>query len=130
MRPLFFVPARLCASPYVVNDMLDIKWTIEVHVPQLDFWGEKLMAELSGIHAAIVELTNQQAAGSDAIATQLTTIADEIAQLNTAAISQDDLDAIEQQIRAAAQLAADQAAQIRANSQQIAGMVPDEPPAA
>lgn len=86
------------------------------------------MAELSGIRDAIVHLTEQQAQGSEAIAEQLNVIASEIEQLNTASIEQADLDELAAQIRAAAQTATDQAAAIRANSQQISGMVPDAPP--
>lgn len=114
----------------VVPMTLDINWTLTVIIPQLDVWGEKIVAELQGIKDAIAQLSEQQAAGSDAIAAQLTVIADEIAQLNSASISQDELDALEKQIRDAAQVASDQAAQIRANSQQISGMVPDAPPVA
>lgn len=106
---------------------LDITWHITVAVPQLERLTEVLMAELSGIHQALDALTQAQIAGSEAIAAQLTTIADEIAQLEVSDIEQGQLDAIEQQIRAAATLATEQAAQIRANSAQVAGMVPDDP---
>jgi len=78
---------------------------------------------------AITALTAQQAAGSDAIAAQLTAIADEIAQLNAGAITQEQLDAIEQQIRTAATTAEQQAADIRSNTEQITTIVPDAPPA-
>ena len=115
---------------------LDIHWTLTVSVPQLDTLtdtlrsiGAQLMADLSGIHDALVQLTEQQAQGSEAIAEQLSVIASEIEQLNAGSIDQADLDELAAQVRAAAQTATDQAAQIRANSQQISGMVPDEPPA-
>jgi hypothetical protein len=116
--------------------MMDIHWTIEVHVPQLDVLqqvlldiGAQLMAELTGIREAIATLGTQQAAGSDAIAAQLTAIADEISQINAETIVQADLDALAQQIRDAAKVAEDQATAIRTNTAQIAGIVPDAPPA-
>jgi hypothetical protein len=115
---------------------LDIHWTLTVEVPQLASLeaavrqlGVQLMADLQGIQAEIAHLSEQQAAGSDAIAAQLTVIADEVSQINAETIKQEDLDALAAQIRQAAQVATDQAAQIRANSEQIAGIVPDAPPA-
>jgi hypothetical protein len=115
---------------------LDIHWTLTVSVPQLDTLaqtlaqlGAQLMADLQGIQAEIANLSEQQAAGSDAIAAQLTVIADEISQINAETIKQEDLDALAAQVRQAAQVATDQATQIRANSAQIAGIVPDAPPA-
>jgi hypothetical protein len=115
---------------------LDISWTLTVHIPQLDLiqqtlmdLGAQLMAELTGIEDAIVTLGTQQAAGSDAIAAQLTAIADEISQINAETIAQADLDALAQQIRDAAAVAEKQAADIRTNTASIAGIVPDTPPA-
>jgi hypothetical protein len=116
--------------------MMDIHWTLTVQVPQLDALqqtlldiGAQLMAELTGIQDAIVTLGTQQAAGSDAIAAQLTAIADEISQITAETIAQADLDALAQQIRDAATVAEDQAAAIRTNTASIAGIVPDAPPA-
>lgn len=113
---------------------LDIKWTIEVQVPQLDTiqqtlltLGDKVVASIQGISEAIDALASQQASGSEAIATQLTVIADEISQLNAESLEQADLDALAQRIRDAAAVAEQQAADIRANSASISGMVPDEP---
>jgi hypothetical protein len=115
---------------------LDINWTLTVHIPQLDALqqtlldiGAQIMAELTGIQDAIVTLGTQQAAGSDAIAAQLTAIADEISQITAETIQQADLDALAQQIRDAAAVAEKQAADIRANTAQVAGIVPDTPPA-
>ena len=86
------------------------------------------MAELQGISDAITALVEQQATGSEAIAEQLTVIADEISQFQAGdPISQAELDELEAKIRAAADTATQQAAQIRSNSQQIAGIVPDSP---
>lgn len=110
--------------------MIDINWTLTANVPQIEVWGERIVAELQGIRDAMAELGTQQAAGSEAIASQLTVIANEIAQLDAEAISQEQIDKLAGDIRAAAQLAEEQAAQVRANSQQIAGMVPDDPPPA
>lgn len=87
------------------------------------------MDRLDGIITAIGELTTQQAAGSEAIAAQLTAIADEIAQLTAGSITDEQLDAIEQQIRTAASTAQQQAADIQTNTEQITGIVPDAPPA-
>jgi hypothetical protein len=116
--------------------MMDIKWTIEVQIPQLDALqqtlldiGAQIMAELTGIQDAIVTLGTQQAAGSDAIAAQLTAIADEISQISAETIEQADLDALALQIREAAAVAEKQAADIRANTASISGIVPDAPPA-
>jgi predicted XRE-type DNA-binding protein len=107
--------------------MLDITWTIKVELPQLEQWGPLLMATLQGIQHEIANLVAQQATGADAIATQLTVIADEISQLDAAQLQQADLDVLAAQIREAAMTAEQQAAQIRANSQQIGGMVPEAP---
>jgi hypothetical protein len=114
---------------------MHITWDITVNVPQLDTinqtlltLGAQAMADLQSIQAAIVELTTQQAAGQQALTDQLTVIANEIDQLDAESIDQAEIDALAQQIRDAA--AASQAAtdQVRANSAQIAGMVPDQPP--
>ena len=106
---------------------LDINWTFTVIIPQLDALGAQLMDRLTGIENAILDLGTQQAAGTAAIAAQLTVVANEISQLNAETIQAADLARLEQQIRAAAKIAEDQAAAIRANSQQIASMVPDPP---
>jgi uncharacterized phage infection (PIP) family protein YhgE len=114
---------------------MHITWDITVNVPQLDTinhtlltLGAQLMADLQGIKDAIVELTSQQAAGQQALTDQLTVIANEIDQLDAEAIDQAELDALAQQIRDAAAVSQAGVDQVRANSAQIAGMVPDEPP--
>lgn len=87
------------------------------------------MDRLEGITQAINALVEQQAVGDEAIAAQLTVIADEISQLNAGSITDAELDALETRIRDAAATAERQAADIRANSQQITGIVPEAPPA-
>jgi hypothetical protein len=106
---------------------LDINWTFTVVIPQLDLLGAQLMERLQGIIDALSALTTQQAAGSDAIAAQITVVADEIAQANEGTITKEQLDAIEAQLRSAAATAQQQAADIRANSEQIATVIPDPP---
>lgn len=107
----------------------DIQWTLIVNVPQLDTWGEKLVASVDSIKAELIRLTDAQASGTQAIAQQLTVIADEIAQFNADTITQEQLDKLEAELRTAADTATQQAADIQANNQQIAGIVPDAPPA-
>ena len=121
---------------------MDIQWTIIVQVPQLDALIQTLetigvaMADaLSGIKDALIDLNNQQAASSQALADQLTAIAVEIDQVAAAIaaggpVSQEQLDAIAQHIRDAAKIASDQAAQIAANTASIEGMVTPAPPPA
>lgn len=109
---------------------MEITWNITVSVPEIAIWGEKIVERLQGIQDQLVALTTAQADGSDAIAAQLTVIADEIGQLNAGAITDEQLTQIEAQIRQAADLATQQAADIRSNSQQISTIVPDAPPPA
>ena len=121
---------------------MDIQWTIIVQVPQLDALIQTLetlgvaMADaLSGIKDALIDLNNQQAASSQALADQLTAIAVEIDQVAAAIaaggpVSQEQLDAIAQHIRDAADIAANQATQIAANTASIEGMVTPAPPPA
>jgi hypothetical protein len=113
---------------------LDVHWSFTVSVPELETLrqtlltlGAQLMDQLQGIHDAIGVLTESQAQGSEAIAAQLTVIADELSQFSAGAISQADLAAVEAKIRDAAAIATQQAADIRANSQQITTIVPDTP---
>jgi uncharacterized phage infection (PIP) family protein YhgE len=114
---------------------MDIKWTLTVQVPQLDALqqtlrelGRQLMAELTGIQNAITALTTNQAAGQEALSAHLTAIEDEIRQLGTSP-TQADLDALADQINAAAATAAQGAVDLRAMTETVKGMVPDTPPA-
>lgn len=106
--------------------MLDITWTIRVDIPQLEKWGPLLMAELTGIQDAINSLVTNQADGQEALAAHLTAIEEEIRQLGESP-SQVQLDALADQVNAAAATSAKGAADLRAMTQQIQGMVPDTP---
>jgi hypothetical protein len=104
-------------------------------VPQLDALtaaivaiGDKLMAELTAINEALATLTTNQAAGQAALSEHLTAIEEEIRQLGSAP-SQAELDAIADQIHEAAAVSAKGAADLRAMTEQVKGMVPDTPPA-
>jgi hypothetical protein len=110
---------------------LDITWTITFQLPQLDTLitiGEALVAELSGIQEALTVLATNQADGQAALSAHLTAIEDEIRQLGDAP-TQAELDAIADQIHDAAQVSAKGAADLRAMTEQVKGMVPDTPPA-
>jgi hypothetical protein len=113
---------------------LDIHWTLDVSVPQLDVLtqtlreiGEKLVAELTGINDALVVLATNQAEGQTALSEHLTAIEEEIRQLGDAP-TQEQLDAIADQIHSAAAVSAQGATDLRAMTEQIKGMVPDTPP--
>lgn len=87
------------------------------------------MASLDSIKTELTRLVDAQVVGSQAIADQLTVIADEIAQFTAEDITQAQLDTLEADLRKAADTATDQAAAMQANTQQIAQIVPDAPPA-
>jgi len=109
---------------------ITVTWDITVSVPQLDGLiaiGEKIVAELTGINEALVELTTNQADGQTALSEHLTAIEEEIRQLGDAP-SQAELDAIADQIHAAAATSAQGAANLRAMTEQVKGMVPGDPP--
>ena len=115
---------------------LDIHWTFEVSVPQLDTLeqtildlGEKIVAELTGINEALATLTTNQAAGQDALSAHLAAIEEEIRQLGESP-TQEQLDAIADQIHAAAAVSSKGAEDLRAMTEQVKGMVPDEAPPA
>lgn len=114
---------------------VDITITTTVSVPQLDALtaaltaiGEKLVAELTGIHEALTTLTTNQAAGQDALSAHLTAIEEEIRQLGDTP-TQAQLDAIADQIHEAAAVSAKGADDLRAMTETVKGMVPDTPPA-
>ena len=113
--------------------MLDVHWKLTVEVPQLDSLqqtllalGETLVAELSGIQDAINSLVTNQASGQEALAAHLTAIEDEIRQLGDAP-TQAQLDALADQVHAAAATSSKAAEDLRAMTEQVKGMVPDEP---
>jgi len=114
---------------------LDITWTVEVQIPQLAVFqvalltlGDRLVAEMQQLRDEITRLVDAQADGADAIAAEITTIANEMSQWTPDTVTQETINAFAAQIRQAATTAEDQAAQIRANSAQIASIVPDAPP--
>jgi hypothetical protein len=113
---------------------MDVHFSFTVSVPELETLrqtlltlGAQVMASLEGITAAIDGLVEQQAQGSEAISEQLTIIATEISQWTPESVTQAELDALASRVQAAADTAAQQAADIRANSQQITTIVPDTP---
>lgn len=124
--------------------MLDIHWTITVQVPQLDAihetlvtlgqqfltLGEQLVADTQGILDQMARLNEAQAQGFEAIAAQLNAILAEMQQFSAGDITQEQLDNLEAALKTSADNAEKQAADIRANTQQIMQIVPDEPPPA
>jgi hypothetical protein len=109
--------------------MLDIHWSLTVSVPQLDTWGARIVAELTGIQNAINTLVANQASGQDALSAHLTAIENEIRQLGDSP-TQEQLDHLADQVNAAAATSAKGAADLRAMTEQVSGMVPDAPPQA
>jgi hypothetical protein len=116
--------------------MLDIHWTLTVSVPQLDALqqtmleiGATIVGEISGIQNAINSLVTNQAAGQEALSAHLTAIENEIRQLGDNP-TQAQLDHLADQVNAAAATATKGAADLRAMTEQVAGMVPDTPPPA
>lgn len=116
---------------------MDVHWTIEVSVPQLDDLhltiltvGEKLVASVDSIKAEVVRLNENQAAAAEALNEQVTKIADEVSQWNASGtpVTDEQMTNLETALRAAADTAAQQATNIRANSDAIAGIIPDAPP--
>ena len=99
--------------------MLNIHWRTTVDIPQLAALqqelltlGDKLVSELSDLTTAIQELIADQAA-------HLTAIEEEIRQLGTNP-TQAQLDGLAAQVR-------DASSGLRAMTDQVKGMVPDEP---
>jgi hypothetical protein len=88
--------------------------------------GEKLVGELSGINEGLAALTANQADGQAALSEHLTAIEEEIRQLGENP-TQAQLDAIAEQIHAAAAVSAKGAQDLRTMTDQVKGMVPDAP---
>ena len=110
---------------------MDITWHITVSVPEIATWGERIVASIDSIKAEIVRLNENQAAAATALNEQVTKIADEVAQWNASGtpVTDAQMTNLEAALRAAADSAAQQAANIEANNQAIQGIIPDEPPA-
>lgn len=129
---------------------LDIKWTLVVEIPQLEALtqtlmtiGDKVVASIDSVKAEVVRLNENQAAAADALVDssqalteQVTRIADEVAQWNASGtpVTDAQMTNLEAALKSAADTSAQQtsaitqqAAAIRANSDAIAGIIPDEP---
>lgn len=116
--------------------MLDIHWTLTVHVPEVDALtqallrvGDTLVASIDSIKAEVVRLGENQAAEAAALNEQVTKIADEVAQWNASGTPVTDVQMtnLETALRAAADSSAQHTASIQANTQAIQGIIPDEP---
>lgn len=117
---------------------IDIAVTMTVQVPQLETLGEilleigdKIVASIDSVKAEIVRLNENQATAASALNEQVTRIADEVAQWNASGtpVTEEQMTNLEAALRAAADSAGKQAADIQANTQAIQGIIPDEPPA-
>ena len=112
--------------------MLDIHWTMTVNVPQLEHLTtvlETLVDYVQSIKDEMARLADGQAQQTDALAAQLEAIVAEMQEFTAGNITQEQLDNLHSAIQAAADTAHQQAADIRSNTQQIAQIVPDQPPA-
>lgn len=115
--------------------MLDVHWTLTVHVPELASLeqtlltlGAQLMEQFQEIKDTLIRMQEGQAATSEAIAQQVTIIANEVSQWNAEAVTPEQLATLQTNLRQAADTAEAQAAQIRDNTAHITGIVPDQPP--
>jgi septal ring factor EnvC (AmiA/AmiB activator) len=109
---------------------LDIQWTLTVQVPQLGQLatiGAQLVEQLAEIKQTLMRIEESQAGAAEALAEQVTVIAQEVSQWNTGAITTEQLTKLQTTLSTIAQTAESQAAQIRANSAEIAAIVPDTP---
>jgi hypothetical protein len=117
--------------------MIDVHFRFTVDVPQLQALteailtlGAQLMEQIEEIKATLIRMQEGQAATATAIAEQVTIIATEVAQWNAESVTPAQLATLQASLLQAAETAEQQAAQIRANTQQISGIVPDQPPPA
>lgn len=115
--------------------MLDVHWTLTVDVPQLATLnhtlltlGGQVLDQVQGIKDTLMRIEEQQAAAADALAEQVTIIATEVGEWNAGAITSEQIATLQAKLSQIATTAEQQAAQVRANSAQIAGIVPDAPP--
>lgn len=114
--------------------MLDVHWTLTVHVPEvaaltdaLLTLGAQLMDQIQEIKDTLIRMQEGQAATSQAIADQVTVIATEVSQWTPQTVTEAQLATLQANLLQAAETAEAQAAQIRANTEQITGIVPDTP---
>lgn len=117
---------------------IDISLTITVQVPQLDTLGqtlltigERIVETIESIIAEMQRLNSNQADAAAALTAQVTRIADEAEEYATqgTVVTPEQMTNLAAAIRSAADNAAQQAADIRANTEAIGGIVPDTPPA-
>jgi len=90
----------------------------------------EIMESVQSIKDTVILLQQNQAEASQALTEQVTRIADEMAQYTAESITQEQLDNLGAALRACADSAAQQTATIRSNTEQISGIVPDQPPPA
>lgn len=117
--------------------MMNIHWTLEVHVPQLDALtqtlrelGEHLVETVETIIAEMQRLNTNLGLAATGINQQLTRIADEAEAYGTAGtpVTPAQMTNLGAAIRKAADDAGKLATDIEANTQAIGGIVPDAPP--
>jgi ribosome-associated translation inhibitor RaiA len=117
---------------------IDISLNITVQVPQLDALGqtlltigEKIVETIESIIAEMQRLNTNQADAAAALTAQVTRIADEAEEYATqgTVVTPEQMTNLAAAIRSAADNAAKQAADIRANTESIGAIVPDTPPA-
>jgi hypothetical protein len=118
--------------------MMNIDITLTVNVPQLDITnqllrdlGAQLVETIESIIAEMQRLNTNQADAAAALTAQVTRIADEAEEYATqgTVVTPEQMTNLAASIRSAADNAAKQAEDIRANTESIGGIVPDAPPA-
>lgn len=82
---------------------------------------------IQGIKDTLVRIEESQAAAAENLASQVTVIANEVSQWNKESVTPEQVTNLQNKLTEIATTAEQQAAQIRANSEQIAGIVPDQP---
>jgi ABC-type transporter Mla subunit MlaD len=111
----------------------DIHWTLTVQVPQLEQLiavGVQLVESVQAIKDQVARLVDGQAQQTDALAAQIEAIVAEMQQFSAQDITQEQLDNLLTALTATADTAHQQAADIRSNTEQITGIVPDAAPPA
>jgi ATP-dependent Lon protease len=115
---------------------MHIEWNIVVSVPQLDtleqtilLIGERIVETNETIIAEIQRLNANQAEAAAALTAQVTRIADEAEEYATQGtpVTPEQMTNLAAAIRSAADKAAQQAADIKANTEAIGTIVPDTP---
>jgi uncharacterized protein with von Willebrand factor type A (vWA) domain len=107
---------------------MEITWNITVSVPQLDHLNalmEKLVDHVEAIIEQMARLNEGQAQQTDAIAAQLEAVVAEMQQYAAEDITEAQLTNLLNAVTAAADTSHKLAADIRKNTEQITGIVPD-----